>query len=81
MKGAEPFDRGRLLSSFLRLRVTFEVDERVGAIGALKVEETLEGVEDDGKGMYMELLKEGDEFVLVEDVPSDQAGEEGRPVL
>ena len=54
----------------------------MGAIGALKVEETLEGVEDDdGKGMYMELLKEGDEFVLVEDVPSDQAGEEGRPVL
>ena len=53
----------------------------MGAIGALKVEETLEGVEDDGKGMYMELLKEGDEVVLVEDVPSDQAGEEGRPVL
>lgn len=62
--------------------MTFEGDERVGAIGALKVEETFEGVEDDdGKGMYMELLKEGDEFVLVEDVPSDQAGEEGRPVL
>ena len=81
MKGAEPFDRWRLLSFFLRLRVTFEVDERVGAIGALKVEETLEGVEDDGKGMYMELLKEGDEVVLVEDDPSDQAGEEGRPVL
>ena len=53
----------------------------VGAIGASRVEETLEGRESNWEGMEAELLEEGDEVVPVEDVASDQAGEEGRPVL